>query len=191
VPIDPEYCSFIGRWTPCGTPVTRVPPHATTQITGRGDVYGWDILDPPMQDVDSLHLSIHVRDLAHPDVPGVEIPAIRVRDLRNGRVVLPGVPTSARFRTNLRVYSGASTITVTIADSTTGAILDARSVRRFFPTDVDTFDLTDFRDFFDTPQVRAHDRVDVFIDTESYDHYWALLTLTDNVTQQVTTYMPQ
>lgn len=145
----PSICFFIGLVTPCGTPVTRIAPHVTTLVSRRG-FYGFDVLSPPVQDVDSLHFSVHVRDLSHPDRPPVEIPAVRQRDLRSGRVVLPGIPTSSRYRSNLRLLSSSYQVT-----------------RRC-----------------------AHERVDVVIDTVYYDRYWALLTLTDNETQQVTTFMP-
>jgi hypothetical protein len=189
VPIDPEWCFFIGRGTPCGTPVRRIAPHVTT--TAKPELYGWDEIFPPIQDADSLHFSVHVRDLLHPDRPPIEIPALRQRDLRTGRIVLPGVSTSARYRTNLRVFSSAYQVTVTVRDSATGAALDSRTVTRYVPTDVDPFGFVDFRDLFDVPQVRSHERVDVIIDTADYDRDWALLTLTDNATEQVTTFMPQ
>jgi len=190
VPIDPEYCSFIGSWFPCNTPVTRIPAHSSMLLTGRGK-YGWDILHPPLQDTDSVHFSIHVRDLGHPDQPAIEVPVLHRSDLLTASMVLPGVPTSDRFRSNLRVFSGAGLVTVTLFDSTTGVPVDVRSVQRYFPTDVSTFGLVNFRDLFEPAQVRAHERVDVVIETSDPDLHWALLTLTDNATQQVTTFTPQ
>jgi len=190
VPIDPEYCSFIGSWFPCNEPVRRIPARSSMALTG-DNPYGWDILNPPLQDTASVHFSVHVRNLAHPEQPPIEIPTFHESELLTGQMVLPGVPTSDHFRSNLRVFSGAGLVTITLFDSTTGVPVDSRSVQRYFPTDVSTFDLVNFRDFFDTPKVRAHERVDIVIEaSESYDRHWALLTLTDNATQQVTTYMP-
>lgn len=189
VPLDLEYCDFIGRFSPCGTPVTRVPAHATVTLTGRGSAdYPYAQFFPPVQDVDSLHFSVHVRELSTNGAV-IEIPAVRQRDLRTGRVILPGISTSDRYRTTLRIFSGSIHISMWIVDSATGAVLASRTIDRMFPTDSDTFSLVTLQDLFTT--LRDHARVDVVIDTGDYDLYWALLTLTDNATQQVTTFTPQ
>jgi len=190
VPIDPEYCSFIGRPVPCG-PITRIPAHATVAITGRAsaeDVF--TRVFPPVQDVDSLHFSIHVRDVSKDaNGPSTEIAAVRLRDMRPGRVVLPAVPTSDRYRSILRVYAGGGFASVSVTDSATGAVLDHREMTGFLVTESDNFWLYGFSDLLAAPQVRAHERVDLVIETRA--DCWALLTLTDNETQQVTTFTPQ
>ncbi|HEV2721999.1 MAG TPA: hypothetical protein VG323_18405 [Thermoanaerobaculia bacterium] len=190
VPIDPEYCSFIGSWHPCSEPVTRIAANSTVQLTGRGDAqYPYALLFPPLQDADSLHYSIVVRELSTGQMAAV--PAVRDRDRRTGRTVFPAVPNDAGHRAALRLYSGANTITVSIVDSATGTVLEARTIRQFFPTDFDTsLTLVSVADLFVTPELRGHERLDVIIDTLPYDRYWALLTLTDNATQQVTVFTP-
>jgi hypothetical protein len=191
VPIDPEYCSFIGSYFPCSGPVTRIAAHSSTRLTGRGSAdYPYERLFPPVQDVDSLHFSILVREVSKDaNGPATEIAAVRERELRNGRVVLPGVANDSRYRANLRVYSAAGQIVVSIGDAATGQILATREVRRIVPTDIDNFSLVEMHDLLAAPELRGHDRVDVIVQTG--DHLWALLTLTDNVTQQVMTFTPQ
>jgi hypothetical protein len=193
VPIDPEYCSFIGAYHPCSQPPARVAARSTMKLTGRGSAdYPYARLFPPVQDVDSLHFSIFVRDVSKDaNEPATEIAAVRRRDLRNGRVVLPGIANDSRYRATLRLYSSADTIVVSIADAATGQILATRTLRQFFPTDIDPFSLVAIQDLLAPPELRGHDRLDVIIDTTPYDHYWALLTLTDNITQRVMTFTPQ
>jgi hypothetical protein len=193
VPIDPEYCFFIGVPVPCSRPVTRIAAHSSTRITGRGTAeFPYARLFAPVQDVDALHFSILVRNVAgEANGPATEIAAVRRRDLRNGRVVLPGIANDSRYRATLRIYSGAFEISVSIADAATGEVLTTRTIRRFFPTDMDTFSLETIHDALGAPELRGHERLDVIVETSPYDRYWALLTLTDNVTQQVMTFTPE
>ena len=80
---------------------------------------------------------------------------------------------------------------MSIADAATGQVLATRTIERHFPTDADTFSLVTIHDALAALELRGHDRLDVMIETQPYDRYWALLTLTDNVTQQVMTFTPQ
>jgi hypothetical protein len=194
VPIDPEYCSFIGSYFPCSRPVTRIAAHSSTRLNGRGSAdYPYARLFPPVQDVDSLHFSILVRDVSKDaNGPATEIAAVRERELnRSGRVVLPGVANDSRYRANLRLYSAAGQIAVSLADAVTGQVLATRRIERLLPTDFDNFSLVEMHDPLAAPELRGHDRVDVIIQTNQYDRLWALLTLTDNATQQVMTFTPQ
>jgi len=189
VPIDPEYCSFIGSWHPCSAPVTRIAANGTIRLTGRGSAeYPYTFFYPPIQDADSLHYSIVVRELSTGQTAAIA--AVRERDRRTGRVVFPAVANDGGRRAALRLYSGAGLITISIADAATGKVLEARTIQRRFPTDIDPFSLVSVPDLFVTPELRGHERLDVIIDTQPYDRYWALLTLTDNGTQQVTVFTP-
>ncbi|HKS23736.1 MAG TPA: hypothetical protein VJZ76_13125 [Thermoanaerobaculia bacterium] len=188
VPIDPEYCNFIGAWFPCSRPVTRVAAHATVRMTGRGTAeYPYGFFFPPLQDADSLHYSIVVRELS--TGKAMTVAAVRQRDRRNGRMVFPAIANDSSHRAALRIYSGAPRIVVSIADAATGKVLDVRTFNQLIPTDAGhpTF-LTTVQDLFSTPEVRAHERLDVTVDAG--DGNWALLTLTDNATQQVTAFTP-
>ena len=194
VPIDPEYCFFIGLWFPCSRPVERIPAHASVRLTGRGSAdYPWERLYPPVQDADSLHLSILVRNVAKDaNGPATEIAAVRQRELRSGRVVLPGIANDSRYRSNLRVYTAAGVFFVSLADTVTGAVLATRKFGGLpQPTDGDNFTLWEMHDVLAAPELRGHDRIDVIIEMSQYDRFWALLTLTDNATQQVMAFTPQ
>jgi hypothetical protein len=164
------------------------PAHGTMRLTGRGDVnYPYGFVHPPVQDADAIHYSIVVRELSTGRT--TTIAAVRERDRRNGRMVFPGIANDSGHRAALRIYSGAPRIVVSIADAATGKVLDVRTFTQLIPTDFGnpTF-LTTVQDLFSTPEVRSHDRLDVIVDAGS--HNWALLTLTDNVTQQVTAFTP-
>ena len=51
MPIDPEYCFFIGSYFPCSLPVTRIAARSSTRLTGRGSAdYPYARLYPPVQD---------------------------------------------------------------------------------------------------------------------------------------------
>ncbi len=189
VPIDPEYCFFIGALVPCSRPVTRVPAHGTMQLTDRGSTaYPFAHLFPPLQDADFLHYSIVVRELSTGRT--APIAAVRERDLRSGRIVFPAIANDSRHRAALRLYNGSFEITVLIADAATGKVLDVRTIRHYFPTDVSAFAFDNLSDLFATPELRGHERLDVIVEPAPYDRYWALLTLTDNETQQVTAFTP-
>ncbi len=190
VPLDPEYCTFIGAWFPCSRPVTtRIAAHGTMRLTGRGSAdYPYAFLYPPVQDADAVHYSIVVRELTTGQSAAVA--AVRERDRRTGRLVFPAVANDSGHRAALRLYSGSSQITVSIADAATGKVLDVRTIVRRFPTDFDPFSLVSISDLFVTPELQGHERLDVIIDPGPYDRYWALLTLTDNATQQVTAFTP-
>ena len=194
VPIDREYCFFIGRYFPCGGEVRRIAAHSTMRLTGLGtanDPYAR--LFPPLQDAGFVHISIRVRDVSKDaNGPATEIPAVRPRDLHSGRIVLPGIANDSRYRANLRVYSAAYSIVVSVADTTTGQVLSARTIGRYIPTDTDGFFPETIQDVLAAPALQGHERVDVIIETQPEDlGYWALLTLTDNATQQVMTFTPQ
>lgn len=188
VPLNPEYCSFIGRWSPCGLPVTRIAAHGTMRLTDR---YGtardpYAFVSPPWQDADSLQYSILVRELTTGQT--TSIAAVRERDLHSGRrIIFPAVANDGRRRAALRLYTGEPLVTVSIADAATGKVLDVRTIRHIFPTDVTPFAYDSLSDLFATPELRGHERLDVIVDPGSY---WALLTLTDNETQQVTVLTP-
>ena len=189
VPLDPEYCSFIGRPYPCPGPITRVAAKSTMRISGRGSSqWPYTRFYVPVQDADALHVSILVRELSTGQATAVA--AVRDRDLRSGRIVLPGIANDGRTRATLRLYGRAIETIVSVADAATGEVLTSRTIFRYAPTDSDPFSMEMIQGLFDAPELRGHERLDVIVEPQPDDRHWALLTLTDNKTQQVVTITP-
>jgi len=201
VAIGPEICSSIGRAYVCDPPPARVPPHSSMRIEPWSVYadYPFMILHPPADHVGNLHFTVRLRETSRdPDGPGTEIPVLRTKDFQQKQVWLPSIPTSTRFRANLRVFTRASIITVRVKDNTTGELLAQREIRRLIPTDGDSFGTLTFNDLFEAPVVRAHEKVRIEVESGSevwspsvFLPVWAMVTLTDNESQRVQVFTPQ
>jgi len=195
VTLDREVCFFIGSIFPCER-VRTINPGATMHIPARTSYpeSSMAILEPPELLASRLHFSLRVRD-AEREGPGegVEIPVVRARDLRVGRISLPNIPTSRRYRSTLRVYHGFyDAVFDVIARDETGRTL----MRRHFdpgprPTDAGGWDMTAIQGIIDDPDIRDVSNVRIDIESATSSPFWAMVSLTDNTTQQVLIYTPQ
>jgi hypothetical protein len=201
VAIDPEICSSIGTPYVCNPPPARVPPHSSMRIEPRSVYadYPFMALRPPADHAGNLHFTVRLRETSRdPDGPGTEIPVIRTKDFQQKQVWLPSIPTSTRFRANLRVFTRAATVIVRVRDNATGELLLQREIQRNIPTDGDPFITLTFNDLFESPVVRAHDKVRIEVESGSevwspsvFLPVWAMVTLTDNESQRVQIFTPQ
>jgi hypothetical protein len=192
VPIDPEVCSFIGRPYDCSQTVRRLSPHSSMRIepwSASAD-YPAMILRPPADHAARLHFNVRLRETSRdPDGPGTEIPIVRDRDFQQKQVWLPSIPTDARFRSTLRVFTRWFSVTVRVKDNVTSELLWQREIGRNIPTDSDPFGTVTLSDLLTSALVRAHETVR--IEVESLSPVWAMVTLTDNATQRVQIFTPQ
>jgi len=112
---------------------------------------------------------------------GVEIPAVPDTQFRRS-IVLLSVPADARYRSLLRVYGYGSfdtNVTVAFRDDGTGEFLGSQALllrSGYAQLPIDTF-----------PGAHARLRVQVTSDSSLI---WAFASITNNVTQQVTTVTP-
>jgi hypothetical protein len=192
VTIDPEICYTFATPFLCSSAARRVEPHSSLALEPRARhaAYPSMFVRPPAAQTDRLHFTVRLHELSRsPDGPGVEIPVIRSRDFQRNEVWLPAIPTGARYRSTLRAFTRGVNVTVRVTDPATGELLAEQQIHHTFPTDIDPFGATTVSDLLAAPGVRSHGKVN--IEVRSTSPVWALLTLTDNETQQVQVFTPQ
>ena len=168
------------------------------------------------KDVDraALHISARVRDLSRQaESVGTEIPVVRPSDLRDGPIMLLDVPTAGRFRVSLRVYDVAKS-----RDNVNIRIYDANALKRGDRTPLVETVITmpvlpplaasdpsfplqppsavvigDLVGVF--PKLAAVNAVSIEVRGQQTPadpkRYWAFVSITNNVTQEVTVVSPQ
>jgi hypothetical protein len=198
IPIDEEVCFFIGAPFDCGRPARRVPPHSSLRVEPGSDNadYPEMSLFPPVDQAGRLSYSVRLYETSRdPDGAGIEIPVIRWGDVKATKIWLPFVTTSARFRSTIRIFTGGMDIVLRVRDAATGDVLAQREKLLNFPTDAPRFTVITWNDILSSPEVRAHDRVRIEVQSVGtaweVAPVWALLTLTDNDTQHVEVFTPQ
>jgi hypothetical protein len=197
VTLDREICFFIGSFFPCGTPPRTIAPGATLHIPAtRTSTTQWSlaVVEPPRSLADRLTFSLRVRD-AQREEPGagVEIPVVRARDRRVGRLSLLNVPTSSRYRSMLRVYHGYydGVFDVIVRDEFGRTLMRRHIDPGPRPTDGGGWDMTVISGIIDDPAIRVVPNVRIEIEAGTSWPFWAMLSLTDNATQQILIYAPQ
>lgn len=191
VPIDREICSGIGWFYDCSQSARRVPAHASMVIEPQqyGELM---LLHPPAAHASRLHFNVRLHETSRdPDGPGVQIPVVRGPELQHTYVWLPSIPTSPRFRTTLRAYTRAISITIRVRDEVSGELLYERGIGRPpLPTEADPFGSLTINDLLAPAAVRARAKVRIEVEARGLP-VWGLLTLTDNETQRVQIFTPQ
>lgn len=144
----------------------------------------------------TMNLRVHdtTRDA---DGWGVEIPVVVETQFRDP-VVLTGIPNDSRFRTLLRVYSFSGApgqAMVTLRDDVTGELLDTRTVNLqsgHAPAPGAAPDAPAYAQLSFDPFGAAHTRLRAEVTGTDHDGppLWAFVSITNNVTQQVTTVTP-
>lgn len=141
-------------------------------------------------DVDSLSMNLRVHDVSRSALNfGTEMPIVREREFKLNQTVLVGVPTDARFRNTLRVYTTfPAELLLTVGNRPPVPIQltgredeydPAYAVYTDFPVDAGT--------------IRVKVEVDPSIVTllPIEVPIWAFITVTNNDTQAITTITPQ
>jgi hypothetical protein len=192
VPIDSELCLLPGGIVPCSTPPRRVLPHSTMSIEPSSSSAAEPAMHllPPADHADNLHFTVRLRETSRdPDGPGTEIPVIRSRDFQKTLVLLPSIPTNARFRSTLRVLTMWYYFIVRVKDDATGELLLERTISHSFPTDGGQLGTVTLSDFLAPASIRAHQKVRIEVESPVFS-VWAMLTLTDNETQRMQIFTP-
>ncbi|HZI65823.1 MAG TPA: hypothetical protein VFF17_04590 [Thermoanaerobaculia bacterium] len=158
---------------------------------------------------DRLHFSLRVQDTSRQAFTwGTEIPVVRERQLRTGKIVLPNVPLDGRFRQSLRVYEVDDTtaacdrVMVRVFDQQSGATLGARELelRGLNDGPCNASSPEYVPDFPNYAQIHGigqlltgstPDVVGVEITPVTSFRFWAFISVTNNETQHVTTITPQ
>lgn len=151
----------------------------------------------PKDTADDFVANLRVTDVSRQgESHGVEIPVVRRDDFTTGKVVLLGVPIDPRFRNTLRIYGlpgpTSQFVNVTINGVTRGVSLLSGGEPFFEPT---------FATFSDFP-LPAQLPIGVTTVTVTIEDplggrgivpptpVWAMVSVTNNVTQQITTITP-
>jgi hypothetical protein len=184
----------------------QIPPGATLHLTP-STVGSWPhgyLFVVPREQADDLDFSLHIRDLSRQaESFGTEVPVVRERDLPRSPIVLLDVPLNPRFRSMLRVYDvnaidGAPIRIRYRLDDGSQAGGESRHILTtlircvttpcWFPEPaaiaLPLFDAA-------LPPNITQDHLHVEIEPlDPRSRLWALVTVTNNETQQVTTITP-
>ena len=147
----------------------------------------------PAGRADEITLNARVRDVSRADLShGTEIPIVRLSDFSTDRVVLLNVPIDPRFRNTLRIYSlieGSVTVTV---DSHEHEVTLQRGKDEFEPPYAM---FTDFPAILepgrpDSVRVVVRPNTPITSPPSPTPPIWAFVSVTNNVTQEITTVTP-
>lgn len=171
-------------------------PHRDTDIAARQTHTFGRIIRMPAAQADQLRFNARVEDLSRQkDSAGVEIPVVRQKDLR-ARLVLLNVPVDARFRNALRIFdtSGIPTnVRLRIFALDTNEPLVDTSIALTEPTFTadNAFpaqsNLVDLGGTF--PAITGATSLRIEIDGTT-PMLWAMVSTTNNETQEVTIVTP-
>jgi hypothetical protein len=153
----------------------------------------------PVESADSVEFALRVRDVSRQsDSWGAEVPVVREDRSYRQSFDLLNIPLQPRFRQTLRIYdfedkSGAS-VRVQYYDMTTGQLLKESLVALLAPSSTDVFTPAYLQSdlFTQLGDLAGVDRLRVRISpTSDTQHLWAMVSVTNNVTQEVTMITPQ
>lgn len=151
-------------------------------------------------DLESLSFNLRTRDISRASSGwGTELPVIRSDELLSGRVDLLNIPIDSRYRQALRIFGGdedfeGAQIRVRIfslpgEELLVDTVTSLGGVPKGSSTPPFAFFLFLANDF---PQLQQHPAVRIQLDAFDPElRYWALVTVGNNETQQVTTITPQ
>lgn len=151
---------------------------------------------------DHVHFHLRSADTSREALSfGTEIPVIREKEARTGKIDLMDVPVDTRFRRTLRIYGGFGHTTLTEAITMTVRVFPLESDQLlsesvvtlawgggpypFYPA---------YREFDPVPSGSTLSTERVRIQLEPVNQtvrYWAFLTVTNNETNHITTITPQ
>lgn len=150
--------------------------------------------------VGSASLNLRVRDVSREsDTMGTELAVVTAADTFGADSIIPlvNVPFTANYRQKLRIYDFDGefrrTVRVKVSDGDFAHPLITRDViLSSGPTSIDFPGYPGYAEFdLNTlPELAGHDRVTVTVETPSEGRFWAYVSVTNNVTQQVTHVTP-
>ena len=153
----------------------------------------------PNESVDAFEFGLRVRDVSRQtDSWGTEVPVVRESRAFQSSFDLLNVPLPSRFRQTLRIYdfedkSGGG-VRVQFYDMVTGLPLKDFQLAMLPPRleDIFTPAYVQLDQFGQTPELAGIDRIRVRISpTNSTQRLWAMVSVTNNVTQELTMITPQ
>jgi IPT/TIG domain-containing protein len=170
-----------------------LPPARSTQTTSVISPNGL-LAFIPRQAGPSVHLGVLVRDLSRQsEALGTEIPVVREKNLFNAPFELLNVPTDPRFRVALRVYDIDSEVfayvTIYSLDSEDALVSTSLQSTSFNPGYAQISDLVAA-----FPRLAGEGPLRIKIDpgvVGGPHALWGFVSVTNNVTQHVTTIAPQ
>jgi IPT/TIG domain len=182
-PPPPRQCGTRDLFAPLLLPSAEVGP-VRVEKTGTPGRF----LYVPDSQVEKLTMHLRIRDVTRDDENfGTEIPIIRERDFKTGRIVLLGVPTDPRFRNTLRIYSTINwPMRVTVEGQPPVDLMLSTAGNVFEPA---------YGVFTNFPA--GNGPVTVIIEPTPNalpvvpPPFWAFIAVTNNTTQMVTTITPE
>jgi hypothetical protein len=201
----------VDPWNPivrCG-PTERCHPQIPAGVTLRlspGLLMSWIhgyLLAVPREQADDLDLTLHIRDLSRQaESFGTEIPIVREKDLPRSPVTLLGVPVNDRGRVMLRIYDIAAVdgtpvvVRFRLDDGTQYGgdwHLTLRTVARCIAPCWLPDPAGIALPLFGAPMPPNLTQDHLHVEVEPlmpHSRLWAMITVTNNETQQVTTITP-
>jgi hypothetical protein len=198
VTLQSAVCDVFGRPVPCGDDPMLVKANSSRQLPSipfaSPNAIGL-FLYPPREL--STQISFDARLLDRTRLGGgTALPIIRESAMQRTRLTMLNVPgNNARLRKRLRIYyDDNSRFTVRVYDLDSGRQLAENQFSVFVPTDgpgqpllADTVN----DDVFDGGAARLRVEVERVFPPSSPNAWWAFISVTDNVTQEVTIIAPQ
>jgi hypothetical protein len=143
-----------------------------------------------------LHFYANVRDVSRRDENwGAEIPIVRESAFVRGRIFFPAVPLDSRFRQTLRIYGVdgvAADVSLSAGSQVRTISLMSSCTAKPCRTNEPAFASLDLAATF--PELVGTEPVAVAVDPlrwQDASRYWAMISLTNDETQQVTIITPQ
>lgn len=155
------------------------------------------IMYVPRDSAAGLHFGLRVRDLTRQaEALGTEIPVVRERDLRAGAFSLLDIPTDARYRVKLRIYSLETALApievrfhrMTSPFTQAGVtLIDPRPDKLTPPAYAEL----DLEQIFPKLAAQGPFRVEIRpLAPSAKPSFWAFISITNNQTQHVTVVTP-
>jgi hypothetical protein len=178
--------------------------YSAVPVPGRDGIPG-SFLFIDEDQAESVRFGVNVRDVSRQaDNLGVEIPVARERDFRSDRITLLRIPRDDRYRYHLRVYAFNDTqVTINVYEESESIpngeslpadlLLGTTSVSLVNTARQFQFAYPSFGQATSLPGIAGTSERPVRIDVVPAPgvRVWAFLTITNNVTQDVTVVSPQ
>ncbi len=153
----------------------------------------------PNESIDAVEFGLRVRDVSRQiDSWGTEVPVVRENRAFQRSFDLLNVPLPVRFRQTLRIYDfedrAGSGVHVQFFDMVTGRPLKDFQLAMLAPQSNDVFtpEYAQLDQFGQAPELAGIDRIRVRISpTNATQRLWAMVSVTNNVTQELTMITPQ
>jgi hypothetical protein len=185
--------------TLCGPGVVFGPTEGGDLRIATGSAVPAAFIYVPNESVDAIEFGLRVRDVSRQnDSWGTEVPVVRESRAFQRPFDLLNVPLPSRFRQTLRIYDfedrSGSAVRVQFYDLVTGRLLKDSQLAMLAPRSDDIFTPAygQLDQFGQAPELAGIDRVRVRISpTNETQRLWAMVSVTNNVTQELTMITPQ